>query len=107
MIIVHPVEDLMSSSMILLKAALLTAAFIVIQSAHGPVRACEDTVSAPQAPLAQTDPPADQRTPSRDSWVQLQQNVPSEIDGVTGDGQQASVSTASVNCVDRNAGCAQ
>jgi hypothetical protein len=97
----------MSSSMILLKAALLTAAFIAIQSANGPVRACEDTVSAPQAPLAQTDPSTDQRTPSRNSWAQLQQNVPSEIEGVTGDGQQGFVSTAAVNCVDRNAGCAQ
>jgi hypothetical protein len=95
----------MPSRFTLLKVAMLTTAFMALQSAHGPARAGEEAGPALQASVAQSSAIAELRGVSGDSYDQLQPSIPPEVDLVTGDGQQGSVSGTPIACVAPNAGC--
>ena len=77
----------MPSPAIFTKLAVLTATILAVQSAPRTVRACEDPPSAVQAPLAQTETADEPRSGSDKRWVQVPDDVPSEIVLATGDSQ--------------------
>ena len=91
----------MPSSAVFLKITILASMLM----AHGAARAGEDGGAAMQAALSHAatadEPPPDASA----SDPQARQNMPAEIELVTGDGQQATVASRSVACGEQNAEC--
>ena len=95
----------MRSPVTLRRISVFTTMFLAVQLAHGPVRACEDASQASQAPLALTGTADEPRSDAGTHYAQLKQEVSDKVELVTGDGQQATVSTNGAACVTPNAGC--
>ena len=79
----------------------------VVLLAHGTARAGEDDGTALRAPLVQAEVTDAFHADAAAGHAQALQSIVTEIELVTGDGQQASASTRSAACDDHSNGCTQ
>ena len=91
----------MPSSATFLKVTILTSMLM----AHGAARAGEDEGAAMQEALAHAATADEPRPDASASYPQARQDIPAEIELVTGDGQQATAASRSVVCGEQNAEC--
>jgi hypothetical protein len=108
-------EDFMPSSHTLVGLLAFGVALIAVQSPYGLARAEDDTRSAVQAFAAQPSAVTDLRgaggsslstgSNADSSYKQLQQDISSEADLATGDGQQRSVVEKPASCSDSKPVC--
>ena len=91
----------MLSSAAFLKITILVSMLM----AHGAARAGEDSGAAMQTALAHAATADEPRPDASASYPQARQNMPAEIELVTGDGQQGTVASMSVACGEQNAEC--
>jgi hypothetical protein len=98
-------EILMPSPKTLLKLAMFASMLVAVQSADGPARAGEEPGPALQASVAQTSAFAELAASSGNGNGQLQPGIPTEVELVTGDGQQGSAPGRPLVCVDPRAEC--
>ena len=91
----------MPTSAVFLKMTILASMLM----AHGAARAGEDGGAAMQAARAPATTADEPRPDAGASYPQARQDIPAEIELVTGDGQQATVASRSVACGEQNAEC--